>query len=249
MALTAACGAGASQVGSSDAPRSGAQNPSGPRILIATGAYIDGPMHLAYFTTEDSHLIAVDILSGETRWTSNDAVLAIRADEGAVLALRLGNPFQAITLDPTTGAKLEECTPVALPPWANVSARDGMGSRFRLEVRERGLQTFVEWGAATHYVGGVAPTPEQEAAASNEATGIVSITFDRTHCIAREAAAVPIEGRAEAVTTPLMVEDVEITFAMVNDGSMVISALDTATSTSRWHRTLPSPDYQGPYPP
>ncbi len=247
--VLAACGASSASAPSEQAPHAPVQNGAGPRILIATGAYIDGPMHLAYFTTEDSHLVAVDIPTGETRWTNNDAAIAIRADEGALLALRLGNPLQAVTLDPATGNPLEECGSVPLPTWAAVAARDSLGSSFRFEVRERGAQTYVEWEAATQYVGGAPPPPEVLAAAQHHATGFVALAFDRTHCVAHEVTSVPEEGRAEAVTTPLVIGDVEITFAVVSSGAMVISALDTATSTSRWHRTLPSPRYDGPMPP
>lgn len=218
-----------------------------PSKFLTPWAYLDGEAGLVYVITEAQTIDAIEIETGSIRWASSEAAMPIRVQNGLLLALRNGNPFQLVTLDTATGALHAACTPIAMPAWAFVSSRDGLGATFHIDIQERESETYLSWTAHTTYAGGVPPPPDVASAAQHHASGIVAV--NATTCTARETLEVTAASPSFSAPISNTVGRIEIQIQHGNMGDALITARDNVSGETRWSRSLPSTQFHGPYPP
>lgn len=134
---------------------------------------------LAYVMTESSkkpELVAVDLATGKRRWTSTAALKPIGVRGDSLVALDAAGT--AMLLDARTGAKAKQCTSIA-----GVTAPfvDGLGVGQSASGYDDGKTLYLHWTRDTHYAGGAAPSPDEEARSRthSEATWAIDVAACR----------------------------------------------------------------------
>lgn len=152
--------------------------PAAESYRLERGVIVERAGTTAYVLGKSEGIDALDARTLKLRAHTAAAVMPLLLFKGRLLALAAsGAPLRLVWLDARTLARRVECAPVALPEFAQPSPVDGLGSSFELSADRQGQQIYVRWTAETSYVGGVPPTPQQQAAASRHAEGVVRVDW------------------------------------------------------------------------
>jgi hypothetical protein len=153
---------------------------SAESYALARGVVVAPRLGLIYVLAGDGQpgIEALDARSLQRRVRSSAAVMPLLVTGTRLLALAsAGAPLRLAWLDAKTLKLVKVCAPVALDAWVQPSPLDGLGSSFALRAEAvGGGVAYVRFDASAHYVGGVAPTPEQQARAECSASGVIRVT-------------------------------------------------------------------------
>jgi hypothetical protein len=174
------------------------------RPQILPGGVLDPSGKTGYVTNADGGIDALDLSTGDVRWSSREArrpVLVV-GDRLYAWTMVSDKPhvLRIVTLDLTEkGKRVQESEPVTFPDW--ISLEEGHGHSFAEAWRLEKGKVILEWEARAWYSGGARPTPRKEAAARKQATGRV-VFEPETGRVEMP----PVENRAEAIKLPQALE-------------------------------------------
>jgi hypothetical protein len=146
--------------------------------VLARGVVVDRAAALVYVLLPEGRggIEALDATTLRSRARSTQAVMPLLVSGERLLALAaVGAPLRLTWLQTRSLAVLRPCTPISVPRFAQPGPVDGLGSSFTLSADQQGDQIFVRWSAHTAYVGGVPPSPQQQRAATRDASGVVRV--------------------------------------------------------------------------
>jgi hypothetical protein len=159
---------GASPVCAADAPA--------PGVPVGVGM-VSGDQKAVFLPAKDGGIEAIDLAKGTVLWTNKDANKLAGASGKLVFAWvgeeKKANAFRIIAVDAESGKTVHKSDPIALPDWA-VTGKT-WGRTFRTAARGDAESVTVAWQAGAFYAGGAAPTPEIEAAARKNESGLVKV--------------------------------------------------------------------------
>ncbi len=117
---------------------------------------------------------AVELATGKLLWANKDAAKLAGASDKLVLTWdgdpKKGNTFRVVAVDAESGKTVGKSDAVALPDWATTAKT--WGRTFRTAARADGESVIVAWQAGAFYSGGARPSPEIEAAARKNESGL-----------------------------------------------------------------------------
>lgn len=121
----------------------------------------------------------VDLVNGETLWSSKDArrPLVAFADKFAAQAPVAGkdNAVRIVVLDVANGKQLLASDPVVFPDWVTTGL--ALGRTFNSSAQVDKGDLLLSWEAHAFYAGGAAPTPEILEAARKQARGVARVSL------------------------------------------------------------------------
>jgi hypothetical protein len=146
-----------------------------PGVPVGGVGVVSGNQKAVFLPAKDGGIEAIDLASGRLLWTNKDANKLAGASDKLVLAWvgdeKKVSQFRVVAVDAETGKTVGKSDPIALPDWA-VTAK-AWGRTFRTAARVDGEAVSVAWQAGAFYAGGARPTPEIEAAARKNESGVV----------------------------------------------------------------------------
>lgn len=152
-----------------------------------------------YVMGEDG-VVAVDIASGKPAWTSSNAIKPVALSEGRLVVLGAVNDQAGVAvLDARNGEVAARCgTPSGV---GQIQLIDGLGSNNSSGAWRVHGGLVVTWSHDTFYSGGMAPTPEMEAASRTHSQGALTVDI-ATGCVT-QVAMPEIEAPKQVVTWTL----------------------------------------------
>lgn len=153
-----------------DAPKAGTP--------VAGVGVVSPDAKLVFVPAKGGGIEALDLATGKAVWKNADAPKVAGASGKFVFGWLPGkkeNEFTAVAIDAATGKTHGKAGPILLPEWANVSPT--YGRSFGASVRADGDGAIVAWTAGAFYAGGARPTPEIEAAARKNDSGLAKLDF------------------------------------------------------------------------
>ncbi len=147
-----------------------------PTPILGIGI-VSADRKLIFLPAKSGGIEAVDLSTGKPVWTNKDAAKLAGASDKVVVAWtndpKKGNAFRVVAVDAATGKTLAKSDAIVMPDWATTTK--SYGHSFRTAAKVEAEAVVVMWQAGTHYAGGAAPTPEIQAAARRNETGIASV--------------------------------------------------------------------------
>lgn len=142
------------------------------------GGVADGAGKVGYFPNPTGGIDALDLTTGKVLWTSKEASRPLLALNDRLVAQRTeknkANQVRIVILDGAqAGKRVLESQPIVLPDWVSVEV--AYGRSFRGSARAEAESLLLTWEARAFYAGGARPTPEIEAAARKEASGVARV--------------------------------------------------------------------------
>ena len=139
--------------------------PAEPSFLLIHGTIVDSNRGAVYVAKPNGTIEAVDLASGRTSWTSNEAALPIGLGDGLLVAQVEEKPkaterFQIVILEAAGGKKVTEAT-ITLPAGALALVTDHKGKMFRATAERDGALFLVSWLYQENLVKGIRP-PDNE---------------------------------------------------------------------------------------
>jgi hypothetical protein len=140
--------------------------PAEPSVfLLIHGTIVDSSRGAVYVAKPNGTIDAVDLASGRTLWTSNEAALPIGLGNGLLVAQVEQKPeaterFQIAILEAAGGRKVSEAT-ITLPAGALALVTDHKGQLFRATAERDGALFLVSWFYQENLVHGIRP-PDNE---------------------------------------------------------------------------------------
>jgi hypothetical protein len=118
-------------------------------VVIPSGV-ADADSQTAYVTGSNESLSAHDLNSGEARWETKEAQLALAVAGDRVIARTSQNnlppnAMQIVVLDAATGKVQMRCRQVIFPEWAAVGG--GLGLSFDVVASDNGNYLLLTWRA------------------------------------------------------------------------------------------------------
>ena len=143
-------------------------------VPVAGVGVVSSDHKTVFVPAKDGGIEALDLTTGKVLWTNKDANKLAGASDALVFAWvgdeKKPNSFRVVAMDAATGKTTGKSDPIALPEWAT-TAKAG-GHAFRTAARADEEAVVVVWQAGTSYFGGARPTPEIEAAARKNESGL-----------------------------------------------------------------------------
>jgi hypothetical protein len=134
---------------------------------------------LVFVPAKGGGIEALDVATGKPVWTNADAPHVAGAGAklvfGWVPDAKKANQFAVVAIDAATGKTVGKAGPILLPDWAATGKT--YGRSFATAVRADGEGAIVAWTAGAFYAGGARPTPEIEAAARKNDSGLAKLDF------------------------------------------------------------------------
>jgi len=137
----------------------------------------DTSTQIGYFGQEDASIVAIDLQTGKTLWSSSDASVPLALSEGLLAAvdyklLRSGQ-FTLAILDPKTGKLRIRSKPISLTQSSTTPADPP--PLFDAYFEKDGL--FVRWETSSRYHGGAPPPIQQANIPPTKMTRFVKMDF------------------------------------------------------------------------
>jgi hypothetical protein len=146
-----------------------------PGIPVASVGVVSPDQKTVFVPAKAGGVEALDLASGRVMWVNKDASKLAGGSDKMVFAWvgdeKKANAFRVVAMDAATGKTLGKSDPIALPDWA--STAQPWGRKFRTAARVDGEGVVVMWQAGAFYAGGARPSPEIEAAARKNESGLV----------------------------------------------------------------------------
>jgi hypothetical protein len=146
-----------------------------PGVPVGGVGVVSGDQKAVFLPAKDGGVEAVDLASGRVLWTNKDATKLAGASDKLVLTWvgdeKKPNAFRVVAMNAETGQTAGKSDPIALPDWAATAKT--WGRTFRTAARVDGEAVVVVWQAGAFYSGGARPTPEIEAAARKNESGLI----------------------------------------------------------------------------
>ena len=141
-----------------------AAQPESP-FLLRRGAIVDPAHGAAYVSKPNGTIDAVDLASGRTLWTSDEAALPLGTDGGFLVAQveekpRATERLQVVVLEAAGGGKVSEAS-IALPAGVRGLVSDERGRSLRVTVEREGALFLVSWYYKDGRITGIAPGQDQ----------------------------------------------------------------------------------------
>jgi DNA-binding beta-propeller fold protein YncE len=212
---------------------------------------------LVFVPAKGGGIEALDLATGKPVWKNADAPHVAGASAKQVYAwlpvAKKANEFTVVAIDAETGKTIGKAGPVLLPEWA--VAGKTYGRTFATSVRADGDSALVAWTAGAFYAGGARPTPEIEAAARKNDSGLAKLDFATGKATPANGRAKPDDmkfGPAASAGAPVA----GLTFGVEEQlpGGFKPGALTTVTLTAfkddkkLWARELAGNPFQPPPP-
>jgi hypothetical protein len=130
-------------------------------FLLRRGAIVEPVRGAAYIAKPNGTIDAVDLASGRTLWTSNDAAVPLGADEELLIAQieekpRATERLQLAVLDLGGGGKVSEAS-IPLPAGVRGLVNDEKGRSLRVTAEREGALFLVSWYYLENRGSGIAP--------------------------------------------------------------------------------------------
>jgi hypothetical protein len=137
-----------------------------PSFLLRRGAIIDSARNAAYVSKPNGTIDAVDLASGRTLWTSDDAALPVGVDDALLVAQYEEKPraterLQLVILNAADGRKVSEAS-IALPAGVRGLVADEKGLSLRVTAEREGATVLVSWFYQHHVIRGIPPRGGEE---------------------------------------------------------------------------------------
>jgi hypothetical protein len=134
-----------------------------------------------YFAAPPNCIEALDLVSGERVWSSEEGCRPVAALGKRLAAERVGakppNELWLVVLDASSnGRRLLDVEPIVLPSWATVSATPSESFDYRVELDRP--EIVIYWEARSRYLGGAPPPPQVKQAAATHGTGAVRVNLE-----------------------------------------------------------------------
>jgi hypothetical protein len=212
---------------------------------------------LVFVPAKGGGIEALDVPTGKPVWTNADASNLAGASAklvfGWVPNAKKANEFTVVAIDAATGKTAGKAGPILLPDWAVTGKTHGRS--FVTAARADGDGAIVAWAAGAFYAGGARPTPEIEAAARKNDSGLAKLDFATGKATPANGKAKPDDlkhGPAASAGTPVA----GFTFGIGEQqpGGFKPGALTTVTLTAFkgekrvWARELAGNPFQPPPP-
>jgi hypothetical protein len=135
-------------------------------FLLRRGAIVDPARGAAYVSKPNGTIDAVDLASGRTLWTSDEAAVPLGADEELLIAQLEEKPraterLQVVVLDAANGGKVSEVS-IALPAGVRGLVSDERGRSLRVTAEREGALFLVSWYYLENRGRGIAPERAQQ---------------------------------------------------------------------------------------
>jgi hypothetical protein len=145
-----------------------------PGVPVAGIGVVSGDQKTVFLPARDGGIEALELASGKVLWTNKDASKIAGGSDKALLAWEgKGGSFRVVAMDMATGKTLVKSDAIKLPDWATTEKT--WGKTFRTAAKTDGESITVVWQAGAFYAGGARPTPEIEAAARKNETGLAKV--------------------------------------------------------------------------
>jgi hypothetical protein len=137
-----------------------------PSFLLRRGAVIDPARNAAYVSKPNGSIDAVDLASGRTSWTSNDAALPVASDDALLIAQSEEKPhaterLQIVVLNAADGRRVSGAS-IALPAGVLGLVADEKGRSLRVTAEREGANYLVSWFYEHHVIRGIPPRGGEE---------------------------------------------------------------------------------------
>ncbi len=137
-----------------------------PVFVLRRGAIVDSARGAAYVSKPNGTIDAVDLTSGRTLWTSDEAAVPLGADDALVIAQYEESPraterLRLVVLDSTGGGKVSEVS-IALPAGVRGLVNDEKGRSLRVAAEREGALFLVSWLYREQVVRGIPPRSGEE---------------------------------------------------------------------------------------
>lgn len=146
---------------------------------VAGVAVVSPDAKLVFVPAKGGGVEALEVATGKPVWKNADAQHVVGADAKRVYGWMPGklrmNEFNVVAVDAATGKTIGKAGPVLLPDWA--VPYKTYGRTFAASVRADGDGATVAWTVGAFYAGGARPTPEIEAAARKNDSGLAKLDF------------------------------------------------------------------------
>lgn len=154
-----------------DAPKAGTP--------VAGVGVVSPDAKLVFVPAKGGGIEALDLATGKAVWKNADVPHVAGADTKRVYGWMPGklrmNEFNVVAVDAATGKTIGKAGPVLLPDWA--VPYKTYGRTFAASARADGDGAIVAWTVGAFYAGGARPTPEIEAAARKNDSGLAKLDF------------------------------------------------------------------------
>lgn len=160
----------APMLSAADAPTAG--------VPVAGVCVVSAEAQLVFVPAKGGGIEALDLATGKPVWKNADASRLAGANAKRVFGWVSGkkrNEFSVVAIDAASGKTLGTAGPVVLPDWAVTEKTHGRA--FAASVRADGEGAVAAWTAGASYAGGARPTPEIEAAARKNDSGLAKLDF------------------------------------------------------------------------
>jgi hypothetical protein len=150
-------------------------------VTLLAGLVVD-PASKIVFAMRDGGGLEAITSAGKTRWTTKQAEKPLWLAGGRLLAQQ---GTSLVILDAASGKLTKTCTAAKGTTWQPPAISANMRGSASMVGSDGGPgKAVLAWSRETHYMGGMAPTPEMSAAAASYAEGTVEV--DLADCTFKE---------------------------------------------------------------
>jgi hypothetical protein len=148
-------------------------------VPVAGIGVVSADQKAVFVPAKEGGIEALELATGKQLWVNKDAKSIAGASDKLVFAWlgdeKKANAFRVVAIDAASGKTAGKSDPIQLPDWAATGKT--WGKTFRTAARADGEAVIVAWNAGAFYSGGAAPTPEIEAAARKNESGLAKVDF------------------------------------------------------------------------